>query len=340
MDQPFAAPAGYIWTGSIFHNPNAAPGDYRSILTVSQAAHVWGVDNPGQYSAVADQPLPVDVPTPTYGMAEDGSIGPVTDPRYLYSVDQAAAGAQMLHDQLYASGSNPYGGTAPSAEVNPVAVVTPAPVFPADGPNIDYVPAPPDTSGYMSQDAAAYYARYPELADAFRRSTLGLNPTQWAQTHFERYGRAEGRVWGVQAGEAPPNYLFPTGSANNAGGSTPVFPAPAPGPAAAPAPAPAPTGTPPRGSTVTYLFSAGIEFADAASYAYFLRYPDVANAYRTNSYGMTPDAFAAAHYARFGVPERRIWSSTPPATGSQAVAAGGGLSPLVLAVAAAYFFGM
>ena len=91
---------------------------------------------------------------------------------------------------------------------------------------------------------------------------------------------------------------------------------------------------------MTYLFSAGIEFADAASYAYFLRYPDVAAAYRANSYGMTPDAFAAAHYARFGVPERRIWSATPPATGSQAVAAGtGGIAPLLMAAAAAYFLG-
>ena len=337
--QPFAPAPGYIWTGSVFARLDPVPGDPHNVLTVSQAAHVWGAPDPSQYSPVADQPIPSPAPTPVFGMDENGNIGPVTDPRYLYSVDQAAAGAQMLHDQLYASGSNPYGPAAPSASVNPVATVAPAPVFTANTPEPGYAPAP-DTSGYMSQDAAAYYSRYPDLARAYQASTLGLNPTQWAQTHFERYGRAEGRVWGVQAGEAPPDYLFPTGSANNAGGSTPVFPAPAPGPAAAPAPAPAPTGTPPRGAAVTYLFSAGIEFADAASYAYFLRYPDVAAAYRANSYGMTPDAFAAAHYARFGVPERRIWSATPPATGSQAVAAGGGLSPLVLAVAAAYFFGM
>lgn len=334
--QPFAPAPGYIWTGSVFARLEPIPGDPYNVVTVTQAAYLWGASDPGQYSPVADQPVVNAPATPVYGMDENGNIGPVTDPRYLYSVDQAAAGAQMLHDQLYASGSNPYGPAAPSATVNPVATVEPAPVFPTAAP----APAPADTSGYLSQDAAAYYARYPDLARAYQASTLGLNPTQWAQTHFERYGRAEGRVWGVQSGEAPPDYLFPSGSANNAGGSTPVFPAPAPGPAAAPAPAPAPTGTPPRGSTVTYLFSAGIEFADAASYAYFLRYLDVAAAYRANSYGMTPDAFAAAHYARFGVPERRIWSATPPATNSQAVAAGGGISPLVLAVAAAYFFGM
>ena len=98
-----------------------------------------------------------------------------------------------------------------------------------------------------------------------------------------------------------------------------------------------------------YIFAANIQFSDAAAYAYFVRYPDVAAAYRANSFGMTPDAYARAHYERFGVPERRVWSAALPVgggagsgsvpSGETAAAAGGSALPLILAAAAAYFLG-
>ena len=38
---------------------------------------------------------------------------------------------------------------------------------------------------------------------------------------------------------------------------------------------------------------------------YFTANPDVAEAYEANSYGMTPQAFADAHYQNYGVNEQR-----------------------------------
>jgi hypothetical protein len=43
-----------------------------------------------------------------------------------------------------------------------------------------------------------------------------------------------------------------------------------------------------------------------ATPAYFTKYPDVAQAYLANNYGLTPEEFAATHYARFGQAEKRI----------------------------------
>lgn len=346
MDQPFAAPPGYVWTGTVFARLDPVPGDYQNVMTVTQAANVWGAANPGQYSSVADQPLPVNTPTPTYGMDENGNIGPVTDPAYLYSVNQAAAGAQMLQDQLMASGANPY--NAPAGEI---FSTTPAPI-------VNYAPGPTtapvdpratvstsgSTSGlsFVNPDARSYFERYPDVAAQYRTNAYGLTPDQYAVRHYELHGAAEGRIWSVDPNTIPGDYLFPTGSANS--GSTP---APAPAPAAAPTPAP-------RGNMATpYIFAANIQFADAAAYAYFVRYPDVAAAYRANSFGMTPDAYARAHYERFGVPERRVWSASLPVGGGagsgsvpsggtasdSAAAAGGSALPLILAAAAAYFLG-
>jgi hypothetical protein len=43
-----------------------------------------------------------------------------------------------------------------------------------------------------------------------------------------------------------------------------------------------------------------------ATPAYFTKYPDVAQAYLANNYGLTPEEFAAVHYAKFGQLEKRI----------------------------------
>lgn len=105
--QPFAAPDGWIWTGTVFARLDPIPGG-QNVLTVSQAAYQWGASDPAQYPTVADQPLPVNTPTPTYAMDEFGNIGPITDPHYAYSVQQAQAAAAAANAQLLASGANPY----------------------------------------------------------------------------------------------------------------------------------------------------------------------------------------------------------------------------------------
>ena len=43
-----------------------------------------------------------------------------------------------------------------------------------------------------------------------------------------------------------------------------------------------------------------------ATPAYFTKYPDIAQAYLANNYGLTPEEFAATHYARFGQAEKRV----------------------------------
>ena len=94
MDQPFAAPAGYIWTGTVFARLNPIAGDSQNVLTESQAAYVFGASNPSQYLP-AGYGAPAPAPTPAYGMDANGNIGPVTDPAYQYSVAQAQQSAAM-----------------------------------------------------------------------------------------------------------------------------------------------------------------------------------------------------------------------------------------------------
>lgn len=316
----FPAAPGYVWTGTVYARINAIPGDPENVLTPSQAAYAWGVTNPEQYLPPTTIPAPTQ--TPTYGMDEFGNIGPISDPQYMYSVNQADAGAAMLAAQLLASGANPN--------------MPPPTVTDAGGDEYVYqgqtnTPAPVDNSGYLSQDAAAYFERYPELQNAYRANTYGLNPTMWAQSHYENTGRVEGRIWGIQSAPVvqtmtPPNtrppvtgptgtntipsdYLFPVGSTNNQSG----------------------------GNTVAFTFSPSA-FNDPAAYAYMLRYPDVLAAYKANSYGMTPDVFARTHYERFGVPERRVWGGSVSATQPPA-GVGGGILPIAAAVAALFFLG-
>jgi hypothetical protein len=45
---------------------------------------------------------------------------------------------------------------------------------------------------------------------------------------------------------------------------------------------------------------------------YFQQNPDVAAFYLTNSYGMTPEQFAAAHFAKYGQFEQRVAPTTSP----------------------------
>lgn len=51
---------------------------------------------------------------------------------------------------------------------------------------------------FMSADAQAYFDRYPDLLPAYQANSMGMNPTQWAQTHFNNHGQREQRQWGAQ----------------------------------------------------------------------------------------------------------------------------------------------
>lgn len=322
----FPAAPGYVWTGTVYARINAIPGDPNNVLTPSQAAYAWGVTNPEQY--LPPTTIPADTPTPIYGMDENGNIGPITQDQYLYSQQQADAAAQMLADQLIASGSNPY--NAPATVTDSTGQVfqssTNNPRWTASAPAPAPAPVSTSPAGFMSADAQAYYNRYPELLTAYRANSYGMNPTIWAQTHFENFGDAEGRIWGVQSNEISQDYLFPVGSTNNEAGA-----------GAPPGSVPIRNTALPGANNMAFTFSPSA-FNDPAAYAYMLRYPDVLAAYKANSYGMTPDAFARTHYERFGVPERRVWGGSVSATQPPA-GVGGGLLPIAAAVAALFFLG-
>lgn len=339
MPQPFPAAANYVWTGVVFaYTGNPVAGSIMNALSPYAAAVAWGIPNPDQYEfyGYEGERTPAPTPTPTYGMDEFGNIGPITQEQYLYSQQQAEIGAQMLADQLIASGSNPY--TAPATVTDSTGQVyessvntaprwtAPAPA-PAPAPVAAPAPAPTSTANFVSADAQAYFDRYPELLSAYRANSYGMNPTIWAQTHYENFGAAEGRIWGVQSNEISQDYLFPVGSTNTEAGSGAI-------PGSVPIRTTAPI---PGASNMSFQFTQSA-FNDPAAYAYMLRYPDVLAAYRANSYGMTPDAFARAHYERFGVPERRTWGGSVSATQPPA-GVGGGILPIAAAVAALFFLG-
>jgi hypothetical protein len=276
MSQPFAAPAGYVWTGTVFARINPIPGDTANVLTVSQAAYTWDQPDPSQYLPPSTIPAPSQ--TPVYGMDAQGNIGPITDPRYAFSVDQAQAAAQIAAQQLMASGANPY---LPPPTVTDSTGQT----YVYDGPSNMPAPAPTTPPVVQTLTPPAYQP-----------------PT----------------VFPSDDNEIPSDYLFPVGSTNNQSNSGAQ---------------PAPTGA----VTMAFQFTQSA-FADPAAYAYMARYPDVLAAFRANSFGMTPDVFARTHYERFGVPERRIWSSNPVTTAPPA-GVGGGLLPIAAAVAALFFLG-
>ena len=328
----------------------------QNILTTSQAANLWNDPNK---AALTTPQAPMAPPTSVYGMDENGSIGSVAAPQFQYGQQQGAQGAGMLNQQLMASGTNvntppafnpvpqvhlpanpdTMGGTQPTAGLPALApaygAVTP-PAAPGYGESGQATPTG-GTNGFMSQDAAAYYARYPDVKaawDAQGQYTQGLNPTQFAQLHFETWGGPkEHRIWGVQtatpapapapgpatpppAGTAapPPPAATPTPAPGPGSGPTaPVVPGPgsspnAPGPgtpppAGNPAPPPGPPiGGPQRDMSVSLAMPWG-----SAARDYFMQNPDVADGFRTNNFGMSADDFARQHFEKFGRNEGRYF---------------------------------
>ena len=107
----------------------------------------------------------------------------------------------------------------------------------------------------------AYFAQNPDVAASYSQNNYGLSPEAYAQAHFESYGRNEQRI-SPQVAEVA--------AAGAAGSGTTI----------------APTYTP-------------------VAAAYFNQNPDVAEAYKVETYGLTPDQFAAAHYTQYGGTEQR-----------------------------------
>jgi len=147
----------------------------------------------------------------------------------------------------------------------------------------------------------AYFQQNPDVAAAYRQETYGLTPQQFADTHYALYGQAEQRA-------------APTAAAAPVTATTPAV-APAVTPVTVPAttpvtvPATTPAVVPVRTASTTPVVAPTTPAVNRASTGaalpYFQLNPDVAAAYLTNNYGLTPEQFAAAHYSQYGQNEQR-----------------------------------
>lgn len=164
--------------------------------------------------------------------------------------------------------------------------------------------------------ATAYFNKNPDVATAYQENNYGLTPDQFAATHYQLYGQAEQRVapaattvtgsgtteTGTTGSGTTGTGTTGTGTVTGAGAGTVTG-----------------TGIPRTGTTtgVTPLPSpsAGAGAVTGSLLPYFQLNPDVAASYLINNYGMTPEQFAAAHYAKYGQTEKRA----PPTTISNVI---------------------
>jgi len=112
----------------------------------------------------------------------------------------------------------------------------------------------------------AYFEQYPDVAATYGQNNFGLSPQAFADAHFEKYGRDEKRI-SPQVAE-----IAVAGAAGS-------------------------------GTTITPTYT-------PVAAAYFNQNPDVAQAYKVENYGLTPDQFAAAHYTQYGGPKEQRASPT------------------------------
>ena len=146
--------------------------------------------------------------------------------------------------------------------------------------------------------AAAYFQQNPDVAQAYQENTYGLTPDEFAATHYQLYGQAEQRA-------APAAAATTTGTGTGTSTNTRTTTTTGTGT----------TGvrtTTGAGTTGTVGTRTTGTSTTGASLPYFQLNPDVAAAYLTNNYGMTPEQFAAAHYAKYGQFEQRSAPSTSP----------------------------
>jgi hypothetical protein len=127
-------------------------------------------------------------------------------------------------------------------------------------------------TGMLAKGGNAYFNANPDVAAAFAKDSYGMNADQFAATHSQKFGVAEGRVAASPA----------------------VMPA---------APLAQPTSTPQ--ATVSPR-TAGPTQESAAS-KYFAQNRDVTSAFGAENYGLSGDEFALTHFNKFGRAEGRAW---------------------------------
>jgi hypothetical protein len=183
------------------------------------------------------------------------------------------------------------------------------------------------TSGDLSS-LPKYFQDNPDVAQDYLKNTYGLTPDQFAAKHYELYGQKEKRV--APAGTttlrptivtplpspapiAPPTVtvgqfrdLFPSFEESKRLAGQMVANRPSTQNIISMIQGQAGTPTTPIGTTpITTPINNALP-------AYFNQYPDVAADYLKNSYGMTPEQFAATHYQKFGQAEQRVAPALSP----------------------------
>jgi len=146
-----------------------------------------------------------------------------------------------------------------------------------------------------------YFQRNPDVAASYLVNNYGMTPEQFAAAHYARYGQAEQR--------AAPGGTTVTGTGTVTGAGTGTVTGTGTGTGTG---ATARTGTTTGTTTGTGTTGTGTAARSGAALPYFQLNPDVAASYLTNNYGMTPEQFAAAHYARYGQFEQRVAPTTSP----------------------------
>ena len=152
--------------------------------------------------------------------------------------------------------------------------------------------------------AAAYFQKNPDVAQAYQKETYNLTPDEFAKAHYNQIGWKEQRTPppGVAAITPPPAVTPPVVRP----------PAVTPPPVVTPPgllapPVVTPPGTTPPTNTGSALPYFQLNPDVAAAYANRFNNPDLASVAN-----MTPEQFAAAHYAKFGQFEKRSVPSTSP----------------------------
>jgi hypothetical protein len=175
-----------------------------------------------------------------------------------------------------------------------------------------------------------YFQQNPDVAAAYQVDNYGLTPAQFADTHYQLYGQYEQRVSPSGAPAiirtpvvttptvTPPLVTTPT-TVTPPLVTTPVVTPPAVvtppvvrPPVTPPVVTPPPVITVPPVTTPPVTGSTTTKTNTGSALPYFQLNPDVAAAYLTNNYGLTPEQFAAAHYSQYGQFEQRTAPSTSP----------------------------
>jgi hypothetical protein len=149
-----------------------------------------------------------------------------------------------------------------------------------------------------------YFVANPDVAQAYKANTYGLTPDQFAAAHFAKFGQKEQRVAPTAMSQAALNPFvspLPTTQTATAGQLRELFPSFAESKRLA---GEMVANRPTMQSIVDML-------KGDTSRQYFADNPDVASAYKTNNFNLSPNEFVAQHYAKYGMGEGRASPVTP-----------------------------